>query len=254
MSETPRRIRLELAYDGTDFAGWQIQPGQRTVQGVLQATLARLQGGRQVTLRGAGRTDSGAHARRQVADCEIGTRLDDADLRYRLRRMLPKDLRVLDVRSVASGFHSRRDALGKTYRYQLDLTGHGDPFRRRFALHHPWPTDRDALEAGLSLLPGHRDWSGFAAAACRVDGRVRHLTEASFRQVSEEQAWFAFTADGFLTHMVRNLVGLLLEIGRGRSVPARIGEVLDSRDRRRGGPTAPARGLHLWEVRYPEGL
>lgn len=253
MSRSSRRIRIELAYDGTDFAGWQVQPHERTVQGVLEATLTRLQGGEPVTLRGAGRTDAGAHARCQVADCAIRTRLTDDDLLYRTRRMLPDDVRVLDVRTVDAEFHSRRDALNKTYRYYLDLTGHGDPFRRRFALHHPWPIDRQALQQGLAMLPGRRDWSAFAGARCRVESRVRDLTAAEYEQVSRDEAYFAFTADGFLTHMVRNMVGQLLEVARGRRSPPAIERALGRSDRRDGGPGAPARGLHLWQVRYAGG-
>jgi tRNA pseudouridine38-40 synthase len=246
----PRRVRLDLAYDGTAFAGWQLQPGRRTIQGTLEEALSRLQGDESARVRGAGRTDAGVHARRQVADCLLASRLDDGELAYALRGILPADLRALAVRTVPQEFHSRRDAVSKSYRYRLDLSPHGDPFLARFALHPLQSFDRSAVEAALERLPGRRDWSAFAASVCEVEDRVRHLEEARYEQPSPEQGWLSFTADGFLTHMVRNLVGTLLEIARGRMAPDRLEAILDSRDRRLAGPTAPARGLILWEVRY----
>lgn len=249
-----RRIRLDLAYDGTDFHGWQLQPGLRTVQGVLEATLTRLAGERPVRVRGAGRTDAGVHARGQVADATVRVDADDASLTRSLRSMLPADLRALRVASVDPGFDARYDARSKTYRYVVDLTPWGDPFLARYALHHPQAIERSRVRRALELLPGRRDWSGFAASACEVRDRVRTLTEARLRENEDGTAEFFFSADGFLTHMVRNLVGTLLEVGRGRFAPERMLEVVESRDRSLGGPTAPPHGLCLEQVRYPDGV
>jgi tRNA pseudouridine38-40 synthase len=244
-----RRLRLLLAYDGTDFAGWQVQPGQRTVQGVLAAALARLKGERPVSVRGAGRTDAGVHALGQVADCAFTGDLDDAGLAHALSRMLPDDLRVLAVDTVSDGFHARRHARAKVYVYRVDRSAHGDPFLRRYAAWRPGELDLAALERGLAQIPGRRDWSGFTAASCTVEDRVRTVFEARY---GEESALgrFTFVGEGFLTHMVRNLVGTLLDVGRGRFAPARIGEVLESGDRSLAGPTAPAAGLFLERVVY----
>ena len=251
MSGQARRIRLDLAYDGTDFAGWQFQPGQRTVQGVLEQMLTELQGGRAVGVRGAGRTDSGVHARGQVADCEIRSRLDDAALEHALRGMLPLDLRPLRVRTTKPEFHSRKHALCKTYRFRLDLSRHGDPFEARYALHYPYRLDPELVEQALRLLPGRRDWSGFAASTCDKLDRVRDLTEATLERPAPERLCLVFTADGFLQHMVRNIVGTLLEIGGRRMPLSTIEEALGTGDRDRAGPTAAARGLWLMRVAYP---
>lgn len=248
-----RRIRIDLAYDGTDFNGWQTQLGGRTVQAVLERELGRLHGLAAVPVRAAGRTDAGAHARGQVIDAVVHTCLDDAALLYALGRMLPADIRPLRVRTVPDGFHARRDALAKTYRYRLDRTPTGDPFLSRYALHYPQAIDRAVLQQALSLLPGRRDWSGFTDSACTVRDRRRHLLEARFDVLSSAESWFSFTADGFLTRMVRNLVGTLLQIGTSGAGVERIARILESGDRSLAGPAAPARGLVLEHVAYAAG-
>jgi tRNA pseudouridine38-40 synthase len=220
------------------------------VQGVVEEALSRLQAGRAVRIRGAGRTDSGAHARGQVADALITTRYDDGGLIRALSRMLPGDVRPRRVLTVAPTFHAQHDAKSKTYRYLVDTLPYGDPWHRRFALALPFTLDDDAVDAALALLQGTRDWSGFAGAACTVKDRVRTISEARRIVITQGLCAFVFTADGFLTHMVRNLVGTLLEIGRHTMGPERITEILASRDRRRAGPTVPAHGLSLERVVY----
>jgi tRNA pseudouridine38-40 synthase len=252
LTKPARHFRIDLAYDGTEFAGWQTQAQGRTVQGTLETALSRLQGERPVRVRGAGRTDSGVHARAQVADFRLSTDLDVPALEHALRGMLPHDLRPVRLREVADAFDSRGDATSKTYRYLLDRTGGGDPFLARFALHHPYPIDRGSMDQALLRLPGEHDWSGFAGAKCEVKSRTRNLTEAFYEEhESGDQGWFSFSANGFLTHMVRILVGTSLEVARGRFDPERIDRILASRDRALAGPTAPAKGLVLWSITYP---
>jgi tRNA pseudouridine38-40 synthase len=252
VSHPERRVRLDLAYDGTDFAGWQVQRGQRTVQGVLEQVLSEIQGAGHVSVRGAGRTDAGVHARHQVADCAVRSRLADPSLEQALRSMLPLDLRPLSLRTASPSFHARKDAVSKTYRYRVDLSRHGDPFDARYALHYPHRLDVELLATAMEQLPGRRDWTGFAASACDKRDRVRRLSVARLERPSPERLWLTFAADGFLQHMVRNLAGTLLEIGGGRMPPETIAAVLASGDRNLAGPTAPARGLCLMRVRYAE--
>lgn len=248
----PRRIRIDLAYDGTDYDGWQVQPNRPTVQGTLEAALTRLHGGAPVRVHGAGRTDAGVHARGQVADALLPDRMPpDAPLERALRALLPADVRVLAVRTVADEFHARHDAVAKTYAYLIDRSPSGDPFLARFVLHEPRRLDLDALDAALAALPGKRDWTGFTAASCTIDDKVRTLHEARRTTVRPGLDAIVFSADGFLTHMVRNIVGTLLDVGRGRFAPDRIEEVVASKDRALAGATAPARGLTLDHVLYP---
>jgi tRNA pseudouridine38-40 synthase len=255
MTMTQRSIRVDLAYDGTDFAGWQWQEGQRTVQGTVEAALTRLAGDVPVRLRAAGRTDSGVHARQQVADCPIDCRLDDEGLAHALGKMLPEDVRPLRVRTVPPEFDSMRHALRKTYRYRLDRTPHGNPLVARYPLHYPHTFEEERVRRALALLVGRRDWSGFADSKCRIDNRVRELFEATYIAGDEDGAgWFSFTADGFLTYMVRNMVGTLLEIAGGRMRVELIERILETGDRRLGAATAPAKGLCLWRVVYSETI
>ena len=246
----PRRVRIDLAYDGTAYEGWQIQPGRFTVQGVLEEALTRLHGGVRVKVRGAGRTDSGVHARAQVADAEVDDRFPDGELHGALLSILPGDIRAARVVSTGAAFHAQHDARGKTYVYFVDRSRSGSPFLARYAHQEPRALDEAAIDDALARLPGTRDWSGFAGAACVVADRVRALTEARRCAVRPGLDAFVFSADGFLTHMVRNLVGTVLDVGRGRFTPARVDEVIVSKDRGVAGATAPARGLWLWHVDY----
>ena len=246
-----RRIRIDLAYDGTDFAGWQWQARGRTVQATVEAVLTRLAGDRPVRLRAASRTDSGVHARQQVTDGWIDTRLDDRGLMRALVALLPRDVRPTRVETVPHEFHSMRDALRKTYRFRVDLSPHGDPLIARYAVHHPHRFDRERVAGALELLVGRRDWSGFVDSRCRVSQRVRDLSQAAWLAERDDRGCFVFTADGFLTYMVRNIIGTLLEIASARMPLGVIPRILETRDRRLAAATAPARGLCLWEIVYP---
>jgi len=249
MSE--RRVRIDLTYDGTDFCGWQWQQHQRTAQGTVEQVLTRLAGDVPVRLRAASRTDSGVHARQQVADCLIDSRLDDDGLAHALGKMLPADVRPTGVRTVAGTFNSMHDAVRKSYRYRLDRSSHGDPLLARFAVHHPHALGVGLVREGARRLVGKHDWSGFADSRCTIENRVRHMSVADYEETTEGGR-FVFTADGFLTYMVRNLVGTLLEVGAGRMDPAVIDRILASGDRRLAGATAPAKGLCLWQIAYSD--
>jgi tRNA pseudouridine38-40 synthase len=246
----PRRVRIDLAYDGTAYDGWQIQPGRPTVQGTVEACLTRLHGGERVKVRGAGRTDAGVHARGQVADALVSDRLSDEALLRALRALLPADVGVLGVATVPETFHARHDAVAKTYGYYVDRTRAGDPFLARFVLHERRALDEGALDDALARLPGTRDWSGFASSQCVVQDRVRTLRIARREPVRRGVDALVFTADGFLTHMVRNIVGTVLDVAAGRFGGDRIDAILARGDRALAGPTAPPHGLTLERVDY----
>ena len=243
-------FRLLVEYDGTDLEGWQIQPEPaRTVQGVLVATLARITGAT-AALNGAGRTDSGVHAEGQVANTSIATRLAPAELQRALNALLPLDIAVREVAVVPDSFHARRDAHSKLYVYRLWTGVVRSPLRERNSLRVRAPLDLDAMRAAALGLVGTHDFSSFRGAGSAVIGSVRTLSRVEIRGERGGDVALDFEGNGFLRHMVRNLVGTLLEVGRGRRAPESMPALLAARDRNQAGPTALAHGLTLIHVRY----
>ena len=254
------RLRLTLAYDGTDFAGWQIQAagGGRTVQGCLEEALATLCG-RAVRVHGAGRTDSGVHALAQVAHADVPEHRAGLPWGKALPALLPKDVAVTEARLVAPDFHSRFDATGKEYRYTLwTRPGYVLPWRRPYV----WDVGRygaldvAAMEACAGLFVGEHDFAAFQNAGTDVHSTVRRVWDVSRLQGTgpDETVW-RFHGEGFLKQMVRNLMGALVAVGRGKATPEGVAAVLEAGDRRRAPGTAPAQGLCLHTVEYgPPGL
>jgi tRNA pseudouridine38-40 synthase len=240
--------KTTLAYDGTNYQGWQIQDCADTIQGRLEAALAILAKS-PVRVVAAGRTDSGVHASAQVAHFQLPQSLPGEGILRGLNALLPDDIRILSVLEAEDSFHARRNARSKTYRYFLDRARVASPLRCRFTLHYPYPLDRAALDDGAARLVGEHDFAGFRAASCRARTTVRCCQRSSFLDCGEELV-YEIAAGGFLHHMVRNIVGTLLEIGRGKRPASSIETLFASKDRTQAGPTAPARGLHLIRVDY----
>jgi tRNA pseudouridine38-40 synthase len=265
-----RTLKIALAYDGSDLVGWQRQPSGASVQARLEDALAQIEG-RPVTVVGAGRTDAGVHALGQVASCRLDHRLPATQLAAALNARLPGDIRVLQVEDVHESFHARYSARLKTYRYLVLNGGVASPFERRYVWHVPQPLDVAAMAAAARHLEGEHDFAALQGAGSATKTTVRTLTTAGVRESSSAEVVgrslavagasggdrlvvFEFCGNGFLRHMVRNAVGTLAEIGRGKREPEWMAEVLASCDRARAGPTAPARGLYLVSVEYPPGV
>jgi tRNA pseudouridine38-40 synthase len=243
-----RNLKLTLAYDGTDFHGWQVQPQLRTIQGELQEALQKLFN-HDVKVTGSGRTDAGVHAHGQVANVETIRSMDtDAVLRG-ANGLLPVEIRVLSVEEVEAGFHARRSARAKTYEYHIWRPPIVSPFHSRYVYPFRYPLDEDLVDRGTAYFLGPHDFTSFCAAATEVEDRTRTIFDASWER--SESTWvFRICGNGFLQYMVRTITGTLLEVGQGRMDPARIEEIFNARDRRLAGPSLPARGLHLIEVEY----
>lgn len=242
------RYRVTLQYLGTRYHGWQIQSGRLTVQEVLQERLSRLAGS-SVKVAGASRTDSGVHALGQVAHFDFPTKPSIPDLKRTLNAVLPWDIRVIELSKVPTSFHAQRSALRKRYHYRIFRDEVLPPFEHNLALHHPASLDCDAVDEAVRMLRGTHDFSGFAAASTTVKNRVRTVFEAQLWAESEILS-FGIEADGFLHHMIRNIVGTLLQIGTGKRSPGNISEIIEARDRAMAGPTAPAHGLYLVHIWY----
>jgi len=245
-----RRVKLAVAYDGTAYAGWQMQPNGTTVQSVMEDVLARILQ-EPVRLRAAGRTDAGVHAREQVVDfADAGVR-DFVTIVHGGNALLPPGIRILSAEEVPETFDARRHATEKEYRYFLYLSPVDSPFLSRYAWHIAAPLNLDAVREGLAHLVGEHDFTSFRGQGCNALSPVRTILRA---EVAQHDVPGLFSIDvagtGFLRHMVRNIVGTLVEVGNGRRIAASMTELLQSRDRTLAGRTAPPQGLYLAEVSF----
>ncbi len=273
-NETPLRgsnWKLVIAYDGTDFSGWQVQPDRATIQGELAAAIERVTGER-VLPQGSGRTDAGVHARGQVASLVLAAPIPEANLQRALNRTLPESIRVLSAEIAAPDFHARHSARAKTYEYRIDCAEISLPWAARYAwaLHAtragvagPTPLEVASMQAAAAMVVGTHDFTSFAASdpdlATRREphdddeggdkGNIRTIFSSEWT-ADGELLVYRVRGDGFLHHMVRNLVGTFVDVGRGQLAPEEMERILKARSRPAAGATAPARGLFLDSVEY----
>ncbi|OGL64526.1 MAG: tRNA pseudouridine(38-40) synthase TruA [Candidatus Tectomicrobia bacterium RIFCSPLOWO2_12_FULL_69_37] len=244
----PRRLVVWVEYDGTDFRGWQVQPGARTVQGELEQALSTLCGGA-VRVVGSGRTDTGVHALGQAAHFDTRSGLSLLKVRLGVNGLTGPDLAVVDCREASPGFHAQHDALGKTYRYRILNRRSPSPLRRSRAWHLRAPLDVERMARAASFLVGEHDFAAFCREQGRPASTVRCLERLEVGREGDEIVIEA-AGNGFLRHMVRTVAGTLAQVGRGERAPGSLKEVLASRDRTQAGPTAPPQGLFLVRVDY----
>jgi tRNA pseudouridine38-40 synthase len=253
-----RTLKLTLQYDGTELAGWQRQKTGDSVQGLLEDALSRFEGG-PVTVHGAGRTDAGVHALGQVASARVTFEHDVATLVRALNAQLPENVRILAAEDAPAEFHARFDARTKTYRYLIRNGGIASPFERAYVWHVPQPLDVPAMRRAAAALRGRHDFAAFRSVGTDVPDAVRTLLASNVRDDCSGAAWlgdtlpvlaYEVTGDGFLRHMVRAIVGTLVEVGRGWRDPAQIETLLAAGDRGLAGATAPPHGLFLVRVDY----
>ncbi|MBK7928609.1 MAG: tRNA pseudouridine(38-40) synthase TruA [Bryobacterales bacterium] len=256
----PRRIRANISYDGTDFHGWQVQPGLATIQGTLEAALSAIEGA-PVQVTGSGRTDSGVHALAQTAAFTLANRIPLDNLRRALNNLLPHAIRAADLVETEFHFHPRYHALAKTYEYRIWRAEICSPFERRYTHHHPYPLFLPAMIRLAALLRGTHDFSAFAASDDKDElglSKVRTIFDSELLE-QPHQLLYRVRGNGFLKHMVRNIVGALLEAGKGNLDERALLDALrpgylDKPGARRPGSRAPACGLFLVSVEYPDIL
>jgi tRNA pseudouridine38-40 synthase len=246
-----RRIRIDVAYDGTAYHGWQVQPGLPTIQGALEEVLAGLEG-HSVQVEASGRTDAGVHALGQVAAFSLDNPIPPANLRKALNRLLPRDIRVTCVEEADAEFHPRFQAKAKTYEYRIFRGEVCPPFERLYVLHHPYPLDVKRMARLALMLAGEHDFTGFAASDEKDEmgySKVRTIFQSAVSSEGERLI-YRVRGSGFLKHMVRNIVGVLLEAGKGNLREADLAMRLDPGGKIPAGPAVPARGLFLVSVEY----
>lgn len=244
-----QRYKCIISYDGTKFSGYQVQPNKRTVQSEFEAVLTKMHNGAFVKIAGSGRTDAGVHAKGQVIHFDSPLPIAEEKWVQALNSLLPVDLAVLSVEKAHENFHARFDAQGKEYRYFIYRSKIRDPFTNDYAYLFPFHLNIEAIKSAASYLTGTHDFSSFCSAKTEVEDKVRTI---EWIEIIEEgrQLCFRFVGNGFLYNMVRILTGTLLEVGVGKRAPEEVIEILEKKDRRFAGKTAPAHGLYLWNVRY----
>lgn len=247
-----RTLKLVIAYDGTAWQGWQRQANGPTIQAAIEDAFVPLLGDAP-TVTGAGRTDAGVHALGQVASVRVTSDLAVDSVRRALNSRLPPDIRVLTVEDAAPAFHARFDAVGKTYRYRIVTGEIVSPFDRWFVWHLPARLNTDAMREAAAHLCGRHDFAAFQSAHSSVTETVRTVTRLDLNPAGDG-LMVEVHGDGFLRHMVRAIVGTLVDVGAGRRDPASVPSLIRSRNRHEAGDTAPASGLTLVSVDYPAGV
>ncbi len=249
-----RNLKITLSYDGSEFHGWQVQPGLATVQAELAGALERVTGAT-VLPQGSGRTDAGVHALAQVASCAIATPIPLPNLVVALNDHLPASIRVLCVQEAGPDFHARKSVRSKTYRYRVYRGTICPPFLARYVYHHPFPLNEGAMRAAAAEIVGEHDFTSFAAVDPEKGhedepvSNVRTVFSSTWERQAEELI-YTVRGTGFLHHMVRNLIGTFLLVGKGSLDAGDVGRILEARNRSAAGPTAPAQGLYLVSVEY----
>ncbi len=245
-----RRIRTILSYDGTNYVGWQTQPNGVAVQEKVEQAIFEVTGER-ASLQGSGRTDSGVHARAQVAHFDTAARMGADKFAIALNTHLPGDIRVLYSEETDPAFHARFSAKEKQYRYFVQTGPHADVFLRKYALHAYMPLDLDLMNKAAALVVGTHDYSAFMSTGREVESAVRTVTLSRWEKQGN-LFLYSVQGNGFLYNMVRILVGTMLGMGSGRLPADAMEKALSSLSRKDAGPTAPPHGLVLWRVKYPD--
>lgn len=250
----PRSFKLTLSYDGTDFCGWQVQPDRPTIQGTLADAIERVTGER-ILPQGSGRTDAGVHALGQVATFALESPIPSVNLVFALNNTLPIAIRVLSAEDVRADLHARHSAIAKTYEYRIFRAKICSPFLARYVHHHPYPLDDDAITQAAKFVIGEHDFTSFAAVDPERgkdeldEDNVRTIYSSEWQREGDLLV-YRVRGNGFLHHMVRNLVGTLLLVGKGSIGADSIPSIVEARKRSHAGPTAPASGLFLVNVEY----
>ncbi|MFZ4454424.1 tRNA pseudouridine(38-40) synthase TruA [Salibacterium aidingense] len=244
-----RRVKAIISYDGTDFSGWQVQPGKRTVQQEMERVLTKIHKGDHVPVVSSGRTDSSVHAIGQVLHFDTPLAVPEEKWPKAINQLLAPDVQVKQAVYTDSSFHARFDAVEKTYWYRVHAAREKDIFRRNYVYFYPYPIDRNEIKKAAAYMTGTYDFSSFCASRTDVVDMVRTVHEVKVEENGDE-LHFTFRGSGFLYNMVRIMTGTLLEVGKGLRQAEDIPGIIQARSRQAAGNTAPGHALYLWEVRY----
>jgi tRNA pseudouridine38-40 synthase len=241
-------IKLTIEYDGTNYHGWQVQPNRKTIQEILETVIETVLGAK-TRVRAGGRTDAGVHALGQVANFICSDDIDPLRLQRGLNALTPEDIVVKKIEIAPDSFDARRDARSRIYQYRIWNYPWPSAFHRRFSWHIPYPLNLSVIQGGIRFLEGEHNFASFQAADCDAIHSVRRIYRTSLG-MEDGVLVYTIEATAYLRHMVRNIVGTLVELGRVEQSPEAFVRILEARDRKQAGPTAPAHGLFLMEIKY----
>ncbi|WP_141434145.1 tRNA pseudouridine(38-40) synthase TruA [Bacillus sp. 03113] len=246
-----QRYKCTISYDGSEFSGFQIQPKERTVQGVLEKALKKLHKGEEIKVHASGRTDAGVHAKGQVIHFDSNLDIPLSKWKLALNSALPPDIVILQVEEAKANFHAQYDTIGKEYRYFVHISRVKDPFKRHYAHQYPYEVDLKRMEDAIRFLIGTHDFTSFCSTKTDKENKVRTIEKIDLYK-EDDLLVFRFRGNGFLYNMVRIMVGTLLDVGRGYRSADSVADILVKKDRKLAGKTSSAKGLYLWEVFYED--
>lgn len=239
-----------VSYDGAAFFGYQVQPNQRTVQAEIEDALKKMHKGTGIRIYASGRTDAGVHAVGQVIHFDSPYKIPANKWKIALNSLLPDDIAIHHAQLVPQDFHARFDVQKKEYRYKISINQDRDVFMRNYHYHFPFQLDYVAIKEAIKYFVGTHDFTSFCSAKTEIEDKVRTVYEIEFFEDSNGVLVFRFVGNGFLYNMIRIMVGTLLEVGQGTKKPMEIMEIIEAKDRKKAGKTAPGTGLYLWKVYY----
>lgn len=243
------RYLITLSYDGTNYKGYQTQPGLVTIQEQIEKALTKINDGKKTTFTSSGRTDKGVHAKMQCGHADLDINITDYKLKRAMNSNLPEDIHVIKTEKVADDFHARYNVLGKTYEYYMNI-GEYNPIERNYVFQYNYKLNVEKMQEGIKYLLGEHDFRAFVTENKEKENCIRTISKATVERINDNIIKFTFTGNGFLRYQIRNMVGILIRVGEEKESPEYVEYFLNKKDRSKGGKTAPAEGLYLTNIRY----
>ena len=245
------RYLITLSYDGTNYKGYQTQPGLLTIQEQIENALTKINDGKKTLFISSGRTDRGVHAKMQCGHADIDVNITEYKLKRAMNSNLPNDIHVIKTEKVNNDFHARYNVIEKTYEYYINI-GEYNPIERNYVFQYNYPLNIEKMQEGIKYLIGKHDFRSFVTENKEKVNCVRTISTATVEKTNQHIIKFTFTGDGFLRYQIRNMIGILIRIGEEKETPDYIREFLERKDRSKGGKTAPAEGLYLTNIKYKD--
>lgn len=245
------RYLITLSYDGTNYNGYQTQPGKNTIQEKIEEALTKINAGKKTTFTSSGRTDKGVHAKMQCGHADLDVNITEYKLKRAMNSNLPDDIHVIKATKVKDNFHARYNVEEKTYEYYINV-GEYNPLERNYVFQYNYKLNVEKMQEGIKYLLGEHDFRSFVTENKEKENCIRTISEATVEKINENKIKFTFTGNGFLRYQIRNMVGILIRIGEEKESPEFVGTFLEKKDRSKGGKTAPPEGLYLTNIKYKQ--